>query len=160
MVLGVPNPAEATFICAGGLLMACFLIIYTFVEKTWRIPFRYWYFYRYGKGQYIVYTGEEMKMASCNFAEPRILWKSKLATVYDGMLTCGKVVAIKAVNSRVRHTFLYDEVALSELDHPHIVSLLGFCLDTKKPILVYEYNDERLQEMLDARYEEDHFHDE
>lgn len=100
----------------GGLLMMKF-------EKTWRI-----------------FTVEELVKATNNFDESRLIFESNIGREYRGILSDKTVVAIKPSNYGSHDDrFVNEVIALSQNNHRNLVRLLGCCLDTARPILVYEY---------------------
>ncbi|RVW83571.1 Wall-associated receptor kinase-like 9 [Vitis vinifera] len=104
------------------------------------------------------FTSEELEKATDHYNDNRILGQGGQGIVYKAMLPDGSLVAVKKSEmmdeGQIEH-FVNEVVILSQINHRHVVKLLGCCLETEVPLLVYEYvSNGTLSDHIHAQLEE------
>ncbi|XP_028757107.1 probable serine/threonine-protein kinase PBL10 [Neltuma alba] len=98
------------------------------------------------------FTLAELKTATRNFRPDSVLGEGGFGSVYKGWIDehtlipakpgTGMVIAVKRLNQdglQGHKEWLAEVNYLGQLSHPHLVKLIGYCLEDEHRLLVYEF---------------------
>ncbi|KAF0912267.1 hypothetical protein E2562_013950 [Oryza meyeriana var. granulata] len=94
-----------------------------------------------GNGYAHSFTFKDLSVATGYFNEANFIGEGGFGKVYKGKIN-GQMVAVKQLTQdgvQGRNEFLVEVLMLTVLNHPHLVSLVGFCAQGDERLLVYEY---------------------
>ncbi|KAG4945575.1 hypothetical protein JHK87_041582 [Glycine soja] len=88
------------------------------------------------------FSDKELRLATDNYNPNNKIGRGGFGTVYQGTLRDGRHIAVKTLSvwskQGVRE-FLTEIKTLSNVEHPNLVELIGFCIQGPSRTLVYEY---------------------
>uniref|UniRef100_A0A0A0KIT6 Protein kinase domain-containing protein n=1 Tax=Cucumis sativus TaxID=3659 RepID=A0A0A0KIT6_CUCSA len=88
-----------------------------------------------------LFNYHELLTATSNFLPENLIGKGGSSQVFRGCLPDGKEVAVKILKTSedVLKEFVMEVEIITSLSHKNIISLLGFCFENSKFLLVYDF---------------------
>lgn len=88
------------------------------------------------------FTYEELLEATGGFSETNLLGEGGFGYVHKGVLRNGREVAVKQLkigSNQGEREFQAEVDTISRVHHKHLVSLVGYCINGDKRLLIYEF---------------------
>ncbi|KAL2920881.1 Wall-associated receptor kinase 2 [Bienertia sinuspersici] len=89
-----------------------------------------------------IFTTQDLEFASNNYSNDNVIGRGGFGVVYKGVLPNNQAVAIKKslrVDPNQVEQFVNEVLVLSQIKNKYVVKLLGCCLESEVPLLVYEF---------------------
>jgi serine/threonine protein kinase len=90
-----------------------------------------------------IFSEAELEKATKNYDDDQKLEEGGFGSVYKGVLADNAQVAVKKFKgvdkAQMNEEFQNEMGVVSQVNHKNVVKLLGLCLETKVPLLVYEF---------------------
>ncbi|KAL9416678.1 hypothetical protein AB3S75_039799 [Citrus x aurantiifolia] len=90
-----------------------------------------------------IFSAAELVEATKNYDESHFLGEGGFGSVYKGVLPDNTQIAVKKPKEsdkiRINQEFQKEMGIVSRINHKNVVKILGLCLQTKMPLLVYEF---------------------
>ncbi|KAL2929076.1 Wall-associated receptor kinase 3, partial [Bienertia sinuspersici] len=89
-----------------------------------------------------IFSAQDLVNATNNYSDKHIVGKGGFGIVYKGTLPDNQHIAIKRslkVDPSQVEQFINEIIVLSQINNRNVVKLLGCCLETEVPLLVYEF---------------------
>lgn len=88
------------------------------------------------------FTYNELIQATNGFSEKNLLGEGGFGCVYKGVLTDGRVIAVKQLKiggGQGEREFRAEVEIIGRVHHRHLVSLVGYCISDHQRLLVYDF---------------------
>ncbi|KAI0508145.1 hypothetical protein KFK09_014279 [Dendrobium nobile] len=88
------------------------------------------------------FTYSELELATGGFSQANFLAEGGFGSVHRGVLPDGQAIAVKQhklASSQGDHEFGAEVEVLSCAQHRNVIMLIGFCVEDRRRLLVYEY---------------------
>ncbi|MBA0565381.1 hypothetical protein Golob_010262, partial [Gossypium lobatum] len=88
------------------------------------------------------FTYAELELATGGFSQANFLAEGGFGSVHRGVLPDGQAIAVKQhklASCQGDHEFCSEVEVLSCAQHRNVVMLIGFCIEDRRRLLVYEY---------------------
>lgn len=88
------------------------------------------------------FSYEELIKATNGFSTQNLLGEGGFGCVYKGCLPDGREIAVKQLKiggGQGEREFKAEVEIISRIHHRHLVSLVGYCIEDNKRLLVYDY---------------------
>lgn len=88
------------------------------------------------------FTYQELVEATNGFSDQNLLGEGGFGSVYKGSLADGRVVAVKQLRiggGQGEREFRAEVEIISRIHHRHLVSLVGYCINENRRLLIYDY---------------------
>ncbi|KAK6914612.1 Protein kinase domain [Dillenia turbinata] len=93
----------------------------------------------------VSYSIADLQMATGSFSIENFLGEGSIGRVYRAQFDDGKVLAVKKINSSAVSSGLCGDFigivsSISQLHHPNVTELVGYCAEHGQCLLVYEFH--------------------
>ncbi|KAJ7962748.1 Receptor-like protein kinase [Quillaja saponaria] len=147
VLLFLPLAISASLVILSSILYFLYHLWHSLIRRAKTIPFDSSAPLKLQRFSY-----KELKQATNSFDTANVIGKGGSGTVFSGILKDGKSIAIKRLNSlslQSEREFQNELQILGGLRSPFLVTLLGYCVEKNRRVLVYEYMPNlSLQELL------------
>eukprot|EP00257_Ricinus_communis_P009161 XP_002527556.2 wall-associated receptor kinase 2 [Ricinus communis] len=90
-----------------------------------------------------IFSEAELAKATKNYDPSQLLGEGGFGYVYKGVLADNTQIAVKKPKdidkAQIKQEYQHEIGIVSQVNHKNVVKILGLCLETKVPLLVYEF---------------------